>query len=182
MYTCAWEGCEQPAQNSYSSSKSKYCTACAPKARKAWQEARDQGSAERETKYAKFQELYTKALQAGQKAFDDAVPTPMVVQQHANMFDDSSEVTQSWVVNDGVCGFAWLLIRPGNSSFAHWAKKNHGATKAYNGGLSIWSPIGGGSQSLTRKEASVRAMADVLKEGLADLDPKTVVYGQSRID
>lgn len=186
MYTgtiqCAWEGCEQPAKNSYSSSKSKYCTGCAPKAHKAWREARDEDKAERESKYAKFHELYTKALEAGRKAFEDARPTPMVVQQHSNMFDDSSEVTQQWVIDDGVCGFAWLLIRPGNSSFAHWAKKNAGASKAYGGGLSIWSPVGGTSQSLERKQAGVYAMADVLKEGLANLDPKTTVYGQSRMD
>jgi hypothetical protein len=179
---CAWEGCEQPAKSSYSSSKSKYCNEHAPMARKAWQEARDQGNAERETKYAKFQELYTKALEAGQKAFDDAKPVPMIVQQRESAFNDSSEVIQEWVIDDGVCGFAWLTIRPGNSSFAHWAKKNAGASKAYGGGLSIWSPVGGGSQSMERKQAGVYAMADILMEGLSELDSKTSVYGQSRMD
>ena len=182
---CAWEGCTQPAKSSYSTSKSKYCAECAPKAYKAWQKAKDEQEAARNEKYEKFQALYAKALEAGWKAFEDAKPVPMVVQQHASPLDDSSEVVQEWHVPEGVCGMAWLTIRPGNTSFAHWAKKNQGARKAYYGGLEIWRPVGGSTQSYERQMAGVRAMQDVLMdedEGLPTLDPKSKVYAGGRLD
>lgn len=179
---CAWEGCDKPAKSSYSSSKSKYCAGCAPKAYKAWQDARQEQQDKRNSRYAGFQELWDRAAEVGRKAFDDATPQPMVVQQHATLFDDTSEVVQEWHVPEGVCGFGWLQVYPGNSSFAHWAKKVLGASKGYPSGLHINLPFGRSSQSLARKEAGAYAMAKVLREGLEELDPKTKVYGKSRID
>lgn len=179
---CAWEGCENRAKSSYSSSKSKYCQQCAPKAHAAWKQAKDEQQAERDNRYAKFQALWSKALAAGQKAFEDAKPTPMVVTQHANPLDDNSAIEQAWYVGEGVCGMAWITIRPGNSSFAHWAKKHVGARKAYYGGLEIYEPIGRSSQSYDRKTAGVGAMVEILKEGLKELDPKVRIYMGSRLD
>jgi hypothetical protein len=62
---------------------------------------------------------------------------------------------------DGVCGFAWVVVKPATSSFAKWLKKTGWADKAYGGGLSIW--IGGYNQSMTRKEAHAAAMASCEK-------------------
>ncbi len=69
---------------------------------------------------------------------------------------------KSWYVADGVCGFAWIKIRPANSSFALWAKKAGIAKPAYGGGLQIW--VSGYGQSMQKKEAYAAAYAKVLSE------------------
>ncbi len=132
-----------------------------------------------------FGALWAKAQDAGLRAAQETRPTPMIVQQHASPLNDASPVVQEWTVPGGVCGFAWIVIQPGTSSFARWAKKTHGAMRhwvvgAGYRGLSHW--IGEHGQSMERKEAHAHAMAKVLREGLADLDPKVEVYAQSRMD
>ena len=75
----------------------------------------------------------------------------------------------------GACGFAWVLIRPGNCSFARWAKKNVPLTdKAYHGGVSMWCPLN--TQSMTVKEIYCDAYAAVLKAR------GVTAYSQSRMD
>jgi len=180
---CAWDACELPAKSSYSSSKSKYCNQHAREARERFMANRDEQSAKRAKRYEGYAKLWREAVEVGAKAFEDAKPVPMVVTQHATLFDDSSEVVQSWDVPEGVCGFAWLTTRPGNSSFAHWAKKNLGASRDYYGGLRINLPVGRSSQSMARKEAAAYAMAEVLREGLEEMgETRVKVYGHSRID
>jgi len=107
--------------------------------------------------------LYRKAQEAGAAAASECRPTPMVVEQHANMMDDSSPVEKSWVVAGGVCGFAWVRIRPASSSFARWViAQELGRTDSYAGGVIISARVGG--QSLEIQEAWARAFARVLCE------------------
>jgi hypothetical protein len=165
--------CARPECSEQSVGKSKYCRVHRDAARKAWLEMikSKPSAAERDAKWA---ELHAKACEAGHAAAEACKPTPMVVQQHANMLDDSSPVTQSWVVEGGPCGFAWVVIRPGNCSFARWAKKHARADKHYYGGVSIWCPLG--TQSMAIKEAYCRAYATVLREAGID------AYAGSRLD
>jgi len=109
-----------------------------------------------------WQKIYDEAYTAGIKAGNECLPVPMVVQQHANMADDNSPVVKSYFVPGGVCGFAWVVVSPGNCSFANWLKKNKLADKHYYGGVSIW--IGEFNQSMTRKEACAHAMAEVFQK------------------
>jgi hypothetical protein len=99
----------------------------------------------------------------------------MVVSEHANPLNDASAVKQSWYVSEGACGFAWVNVSPGNSSFAKWLVKNKLASKAYHGGVDIW--ISAHGQSIERKEAHAREMARVLKEKLG-----IKAYAGSRLD
>lgn len=110
-----------------------------------------------------FQKIWDKAWQAGVDAANAAVPTPMVVTSHSNPLDDGSPVENSWYVPEGVCGFAWVIVKPGNSKFANWLKKHKLARPDhYYGGVNIW--ISDYGQSYTRKEAHAYAMAKVLSE------------------
>jgi alpha-beta hydrolase superfamily lysophospholipase len=59
-----------------------------------------------------------------------------------------------------VCGFAWVTLRPANSSFAIWAKKNRDWKPAYGGGMQLW--VSAYNQSMKRKEAYATAFANVL--------------------
>lgn len=107
--------------------------------------------------------LHEKADAAGKEAAAAKVPEPMHVVQRANPLDDSSPVVKRYEpVMGGVCGFAWVTVRPGNSRFANWLKKNKGARRGYYGGTELW--ISGYQQSYERKMAYATAYADVLRE------------------
>ncbi len=66
-----------------------------------------------------FETIYHAAQAKGAIAANTCNPRPMVVQQHANPMDNGSPVVARWDVAQGVCGFAWVVVRPGNSSFAN---------------------------------------------------------------
>ena len=85
------------------------------------------------------------------------------------------EAPKEYYEPEGMCGFAWVKIRPGNSSFAKWLVKNKLARSAYGGGVDIW--ISGFNQSVERKEACARAMAEVLRNELG-----VNAYADSRLD
>lgn len=129
----------------------------------------------RKERYAKFAAVYDKAAAAGKAAGEAAKPATMVVTQHADPLNDNSPAVKQWVAPEGMCGFAWVKVSPGNSSFAKWLVKNKIARKAYYGGVDIW--ISAFGQSIERKEACARAMAKVLVEELG-----IKAYADSRLD
>lgn len=114
--------------------------------------------------------LYNKAHAAGLKAGQDAVPNPMIVGSPRNpmgslMGGDDGGLDPNkdmWYVSEGVCGFAWVTVRPGNSSFARRLASLGIGHKAYYGGWEIW--VGEFGQSMARKEAYAQAFAEVLRE------------------
>lgn len=110
---------------------------------------------EREERYAKFAEVTREAHKLGVAAAEDIVPTVMVVR------DDSTG--QEWQVEGGACGFAWVSVRPGNSSFAIWARKQGWGQSSYMGTY-LWVRHFG--QSMERKQAYARAYAAHLQLAL----------------
>lgn len=110
---------------------------------------------------AEFEALLSEADAAGNAAAEAAVPVPMNVK---NMHTD-----EVWHVPDGACGFAWVVVKPGNCPLANWLKKEGNGdfdnsarwSKHYHGGVSNW--VGGFNQSVARKEAYARAFAKVLE-------------------
>mgnify|MGYP001561246166 CR=1 FL=1 len=132
-------------------------------------------STDRVKAFLEFKALYQKAHQAGMAALEACTPRPMVVEQHKNMADDRSPVVEQYYVPQGVCGFAWVKVRPATSAFARWAKgQKLASTDGYADGLVFWVREGG--QSMELKEAYAWAFAEVLRG--AGLD----AYAQSRID
>lgn len=119
--------------------------------------------------------LWRRALAAGEAAAEAARPTPMYVVQRANPLDDTSPIVKAYPpVMDGVCGFAWVVVRPGNSAFARWMRRTKGTRKSYYGGEEFWVAEYG--QSLERKAAFAYAFADVLTQA------GIKAYGNSRMD
>lgn len=147
MLECKWEGCEGTATG-----KSRYCRPHAHAARARWLTmAKNKPSAAE--RGAKHKALHDKAHAAGLAAAEAHIPTPFGLTDGVNNF----------VLEGGACGFAWVVIRPGNCSYALWAKKNIPLTdKHYYGGVSTWCPLG--TQSMTTKEEYCRAYAAVLSE------------------
>ena len=128
--------------------------------------------------YTRFEKAWALAEAAGRRAAEASVPTPMIVSEADGLSDRPVEGGKSWFVSEGVCGFAWLTVRPGTSSFARWLKKVGLARKAYTGGVQYW--IGAYNQSMTRKSAHASAMAKVLQEELPEYAEG--IYPGSRMD
>jgi len=122
-----------------------------------------------------YESIWQEATKAGDDALAKCTPTPMIVQQHSNPLNDNSSVEKEWFVEDGVCGFAWIVVRPGNCSFANFLKEKDYARKdSYYGGVSIWVTVG--NQSMQKKETWGRAFAEVLRK--YDIDARMM----SRMD
>ena len=119
------------------------------------------------TKEISAAQLLEDAHTAGIKAGEEIIPTPMVVTNEDLSFVD--------VVNDGLCGFAWINIKPARGSFVNYLKTFEvGSVNTYSGGYEIWVSHFG--QSVTRKEAYAKAFAKVLRDyGI------NAIYG-SRLD
>lgn len=109
---------------------------------------------------AEFQAIYDRAVEAGREAAKACTPTPMVVSQHANVLDDSSDVMQSWYVPSGICGFARVEM-PATSAFAKWLVQKGIALRQEKGiGINIWEY----NQSYELKCAHASAMARSLSD------------------
>ena len=120
--------------------------------------------------------IYEMADKAGQEAVERLVVRPMVVSQHTNPMVDSSPVARSWFVEDGVCGFAWVNVKPAHSKFAKFLVVSGLARKdTYNGGVTLW--VSQYNQSLQKKEAYAYAFAKVLRDNGIEK-----AYADSRMD
>lgn len=107
--------------------------------------------------------IWGKAEEAAELAMATCLPRPMTVVQHSNPFDFTSPIVKEYHVSEGLCGFAWVNIRPGTSAFARWLKKQgHVRADSYYGGVTHWVSEGG--QSIERKKAYAEAMVEVLRE------------------
>jgi hypothetical protein len=122
------------------------------------------------SKFANFETVYFNAVAAGMAAGQGAMPEPMVV-----VGGVPGETPKAWYVSEGACGFAWVNVKPGNSSFAKWLVKNKFARKAYEGGVQIW--VSQFNQSMARKEAYAEAMAAMFRNALG-----VKAYAGSRMD
>lgn len=106
--------------------------------------------------------IYNEAHRAGHKAATECVPTPMVVGTPSEPFGNDIDYSKKvYYVPEGMCGFAWIVITPGTSSFAKWLRKNGYSHKHYYGGEEIW--VSDYGQSMAKKEAYARAFAHVLR-------------------
>lgn len=108
--------------------------------------------------------IYNEAVQAGIQAGTNAKPTPMIVGTPTSFLGSDIDFTkQTYFVEGGVCGFAWVNISPARGKFVAFLKaQGIGRTNSYEGGYDI--SVREFGQSLERKEAYARAFADVLRE------------------
>jgi hypothetical protein len=114
--------------------------------------------AERAQRYETYLKLYNDAQVAGYAAGDHMTPKPMGVVDPANGV--------AYLVNEGLCGFASVMVKGANKGFGHWLIKTGKARKAYYGGAELW--IGAHGQSYERKTVHANAMVHVLREGGVD--------------
>ena len=107
-----------------------------------------------------YAEIWAEAWTAGVMAGLACRPTPMVVEHHK-----SKALYVAEVVDDGMCGFAWVKVRPANGKMARWLKAQDKGSKAHDGGWVVYVHDFG--QSWERKASAARATAAVLvKHGI----------------
>lgn len=118
---------------------------------------------------SEFWAIWQEALRAGLAAGNAHKPTPMVVGQARDLLSNDIIPGTESVVEDGLCGFAWVNVRPATSAFCKWWKKNIGEAtgrkvdRAYEGGYTVYW-VGEYNQSYERKEKFAEAFAEVLKK------------------
>ena len=121
-------------------------------------------------------QIYAEAHSAGMAAGHGCTPTPMVVGTPTTpLGNDIDYSKKTYYVSDGMCGFAWINIKPARGKFVTWMKKNNiGRKDSYYGGWTVW--VSDFGQSVTRKENYARASAKVLG------DYGITAYNMSRLD
>jgi len=113
----------------------------------------------RTQRYATFLDLVERAHLAGMHAGNGTTPVPCRVVGQAEGLVQWRE----YILTDGACGFAWVNVKPGGSSFARWLVNTGKARRdSYHGGVTVWVPYFG--QSLARKEAYAVAYAQALQD------------------
>lgn len=134
---------------------------------------------QREERYAAFERLFAEADAAGRRAGEAATPTPIIVGSPSTpLGTDVDPSKPTYYVPEGVCGFGWVKVNPGSSSFARWLVKTGRGSTSYPKGVQIW--IRGYGQSYERKVAHARAMADVLTS--SPLLAGQRIYAGGRLD
>lgn len=124
-----------------------------------------------------YSEIHNDCHAAGIAAGIKCRPIPMMVGEAKSIFSNEIDYTkQTYLLDEGACGFAWVTIHPGNSKLANAYKKLGLARPAYGGGVQIWVSEFG--QSIDRKEAYAYAYAKKLKE----LTGEERIYAGSRLD
>lgn len=116
--------------------------------------------------YTQEAKIINDAHEAGRKAVEALDVRPMTV----------SDGKQSWFVFDGVCGFAWVTVKPANSKMAKYMKDviRIARKSIYEPGVMYW--ISDYNQSMQKKEAYAYAFAKVLQ------DNGIKAYAGSRMD
>lgn len=131
---------------------------------------------------AEYKALHAKAHAAGMAAAAKHEPVAMVVGEADGLSDRFKPGAKLYHVPGGVCGFAWVNVKPGNCGFAKWLTKTSrpgrpdmklGRTSYYGG---IDYSVSDFGQSMSTKEAYAHAYASVLN------DAGIRAYAMSRMD
>jgi hypothetical protein len=120
--------------------------------------------------------IFKQAYEAGMKAGNSVGVTPMIVGSPTTPLGNDIDYTKrTYFVEGGVCGFAWVKIKPARGNFVAYLKSlDKFPSNAWNGGYDYWVSEFG--QSMQRKEAFAGAFADVLRGYGIN------AYAQSRMD
>lgn len=107
--------------------------------------------------------IYQEAYDAGLKAGQEVIPTPMVVGEETSPLSGEIDYSKkTYFVSEGPCGFAWVNINPARGNFVKYLKEIGAGHKSYSGGYDVW--VREFNQSITRKVAFAEAFADVLRK------------------
>ena len=113
-------------------------------------------------------DLFEYACKKGAFAGTQSTPTPMVATS-VGLDDKPLPHTKTYVIMDGLCGFAWVTIRPARGAFVNYLKARGIGHAGYYGGYEISTnaiekEMGVNfGQSYERKMEAAEAFAGVLQ-------------------
>ena len=112
---------------------------------------------------------WAEAKRAAEAAAQAATPTPILVGTPTTPFGNDIDPSKPvYYEAGGLCGFAWLTVRPARGALVSLLKEAGIGHLAYGGGWYIGagdlSPTARATQSVQIKEAAVRAAARVLQD------------------
>jgi len=116
-------------------------------------------------------EIFDEAVRAGRIAGETAKVNSVTLCEFSLK---RPENVKRWVLNDGLCGFAGVRVRPANCAMANLLKRMGGYRSYENGG--VYFPIHDFGQSYVRKTACAEAFASVLRKYGID------AWAESRLD
>lgn len=126
--------------------------------------------------------VWKEATAAAVSAHDACIPTPMIVGQARELFGNEIIPGTEEFVADGVCGFAWIRIKPARGPLVKWLKNQGKGDKGVYGGWTLspydFNPNLGRTQSMQRKEAAMTAACKVLRTYY----PESKIWVESRLD
>jgi len=97
-------------------------------------------------------EIVEESHLAGMNAANAATP------KKYNVVNENNEIIDT--LDDGLCGFAWITIRPARGSLVAYLKAEGIGDKGWSGGWTIW--VNKFGQSYDRKYAYAKAFANTL--------------------
>lgn len=127
------------------------------------------------------------AEQAAVKAANGAQPEGMIVFEADGLSNRPKPDARAYFVSGGVCGFAWVNVKPGNGRIARALKQLGGNSRvancsadSYYGGVTAWMFVGG--QSHARKCEAAAAYARVIEAFAAEAGENIRVWVGDRLD
>jgi hypothetical protein len=114
-------------------------------------------------------DILVEASESAEQAVKACRPTPIIVGSPSTpLGNDVDPTQQTWFVEGGVCGFAWVVIRPARGTIVAELKKRKIGGAHYGGGYSFSSwqlaPSIRQDQSYERAVAAARGAVEVLKK------------------
>lgn len=106
--------------------------------------------------------LWARAREAGIAAGRAERPPTYTWGRSDMNFGAEGIVPGSEFTTEGLSGTTYVVIRPGNSSFANWARRQNLGFRHYYGGYAI--PVHDHGQSYERGRAHANAAIEVLRE------------------
>ena len=110
------------------------------------------------------QAIYEQAHAAGCKAWEDCSPNPVTWGMAKSLVGNEIVPGTESTCTEGLCGFAWIIVKPARGPFVTYCKRNDIGRKHVYPGWYIGARGPFDSQSIERKEAYAYAFAGVLRE------------------
>ena len=129
-----------------------------------------------------IEEIFIEAQLKACDAFHSHKPTPMIVGHAKNLFSNEIIPGTEEIVEDGLCGFAWINIKPARGPLVKFLKSKGIGRNGDYGGYTISSyestPGTGFSQSMEKNQAGCKAFVKVILKYFPDMN----IYVGTRID
>jgi hypothetical protein len=108
------------------------------------------------------EQIYSEAVDAALKAAANVNPVPMGVVEVNPLTREPIPGGHRSIVNEGLCGFGWVNIKPARGKFVKYLKDIKAGRSGYYGGFDVGMSQFSRSQSYERAMAAAKAFSEVL--------------------